>query len=388
MRVLLVTHYYAAHSGGVEIVAGELAARLTRRGVAVEWAASAPAADLPPGVRPLPMRAWNLAERRLGFPYPLWGPAGIARLLAAVRRADLVHLHEALYAGCVAAALAARLLGRPVVVTQHVGWVPYKSRLLRVLLALANRTLGRLVLGGADRVVFYSEVVRAYFAPRVRLRRDPVLVPNGVAHELFRPAADETERARRRAALDLPADRPALLFVGRFVEKKGLGLLRELAARHPEWRWLFAGWGPDDPQSWGLPQVRALGRLSHAELVGCYQAADLLVLPSVGEGFPLVVQEAMACGLPPVVTRETAAAYPAVAEVALATEPDPARLDALLVAALAAPDELAARRRAVADFSRRHWDWETTADRYHALFAELVNGRAAPPVSAAGPASG
>ncbi|HEX5760917.1 MAG TPA: glycosyltransferase family 4 protein, partial [Thermoanaerobaculia bacterium] len=328
MRVLLVTHYYPAHPGGVEIVAAELAGRLARRGVEIEWAASAPADGVPPGVRPLPMRAWNLAERRLGFPYPLWGPLGLLRLLAAVRRADLVHLHESLYLGSVAAYLAARLAGRPLLVTQHIGRVPYSRRLLRTSMELANRTLGRLVLGGADRVVVVSAVVRAYFTDRVRFRREPLLVPNGVDHAVFRPAPDEAARARRRAALDLPGDRPVLLFVGRFVEKKGLRLLRALAAGRPEWLWAFAGWGPDDPAGWGLPQVRRLDRLAHAELVAWYQAADLLVLPSTGEGFPLVVQEAMACGLPAVVSAETAAAYPPLAGTVLAADLEAGALDA------------------------------------------------------------
>ena len=43
MRVLLVSHYYAEHRGGVEIVAGELAKRFAARGVDLLWAASQPA---------------------------------------------------------------------------------------------------------------------------------------------------------------------------------------------------------------------------------------------------------------------------------------------------------------------------------------------------------
>ena len=74
--------------------------------------------------------------------------------------------------------------------------------------------------------------------------------------------------------------------------------------------------------------VRLAGRLPPQEIVGEYQAADLLVLPSVGEGFPLVVQEALACGTPVLVSRDVAQAFPArdrrcVFEVDLGG-PDPA----------------------------------------------------------------
>src|SRR5580692_4989383 len=144
MRVLLVTHYYAEHRGGIEIVAGELSERLARRGVEIVWMASRPSSAAPSqGISRVPMPTWNITERLLGFPYPLWGPIGLIRLCGQVRRCDLVHLHDSLYLGTVVAYLCARLFRKPVVVTQHVGLVPYSRRLLRYLLAFANHTLAR-----------------------------------------------------------------------------------------------------------------------------------------------------------------------------------------------------------------------------------------------------
>ncbi len=175
MRVLLVTHYFPGHGGGVEIVAGELAVRLARRGFSITWAASSPAPTRPgDAVSYLPMNAWNGTERHFGFPYPLWGPAGLARLGSAVKECDLVHLHDCLYQGNAVALLRACMAGKPIVVTQHVGEVPYRQALLRGLLATANRTLGRMVLGGATQTVFISPKVLDYFRPIVRFRRTVV----------------------------------------------------------------------------------------------------------------------------------------------------------------------------------------------------------------------
>src|SRR5262245_62170705 len=135
MRLLIVTHYFAEHGGGVEIIAGELARRLARRGLDVRWAASGPAAGgRHDGVVRLPRPAWNWTRDHWGIPYPVWGPAGLRVLWDEERRCDLVHLHDSLYAGNVAAFFAARRLGKPVLVTQHIGLVPYRHWLPRALM--------------------------------------------------------------------------------------------------------------------------------------------------------------------------------------------------------------------------------------------------------------
>jgi glycosyltransferase involved in cell wall biosynthesis len=370
MHILLVTHYYADHRGGVEIVAGELAARLAANGIEITWAASQPApAALPLGVTALPMRAWNITERRLGFPYPLWSPDSLAQLVRAVRRCDAVHLHDCLYLGNVCAFGCARLLGKPVIVTQHVGLVPYRSRLLRTVLAAANGTLGRLVLGGSDQVVFISRKVQDYFAQRVRFRRPPLFVPNGVDRTRFSPV-DAKMRQLLRARWGWRNTEPVLLFVGRFVEKKGLPILRRLAGQFPGCRWAFAGWGPEDPARWGLPNVQCLGSLRQEDLPDTYRAADLLVLPSVGEGFPLVVQEAMACGTPTLISDDTARGIPGIEALAFVSDLQWPALPALIERLTASPELLATRREQVADYARRAWDWQASAAIYRRLLAE------------------
>jgi len=379
LRITLVTHYYPAHRGGVERVAGQLAERLARAGVAkIDWHASDCDASPPaaPGLSATPAPGWNALERAMGVPYPLWSPAALRRLVRACSESDVVHLHDCLYFPNVVAFLAARRARRPVLVTQHIGHVPYRNPLLRAAHAAANRLLGALVLGGADQVIFVSESVRAYFLERVRFRTPPLLIENGVDTGIFRPAS-AAERLERRAKLGIPAGKPLLLFVGRFVEKKGLGVLRELTGRIRHVHWLFAGWGPMDPAAWAQPNVSVLLRLSHEDLAALYQAADLLVLPSVGEGFPLSVQEAMACGTPALVGEDTAAGSPEAGDALLSERVggDTAeRWAARLQALLGSPEKLEALRPRVAAFAREHWSWE----RCVATYAELLRTCAGP----------
>jgi glycosyltransferase involved in cell wall biosynthesis len=370
LRITLVTHYYPAHRGGVERIAGQLAERLAGAGVAeVQWYASDcdPAPATAPGLHAVAARSCNIAERRLGFPYPLWSPASLRRLARACRDADVVHLHDCLYLPNVVAFVAAQRARRPVLVSQHVGHVPYRNPLLRVAQRAANRVLGAAVLGGADQVVFESEAVRRYFSGFVRFRSPALLVQNGVDTEYFHPVT-LGQRRELRSRLGVPAGTPLLLFLGRFVEKKGLRVLREVTQRVPGAHWLFAGWGPLDPTGWGLPNVSVIRSPAADELSSLYQAADLLVLPSVGEGFPLSVQEAMACGTPALVGAETAAGCPDAGDVLLrettGTSDTAARWTARLHGLLASPDSLDAMRPVVAAFARRHWSWEHCVARY------------------------
>jgi glycosyltransferase involved in cell wall biosynthesis len=360
----------------VEAVAWQIASRLAGSGAAViTWHASDsdPAPAGRPGLHCVPARACNAAERWLGFPYPLWSPGALARVARSVRASDVVHVHDCLYLGNVVAAVAAAIAGRPVVVTQHVGRIPYRNPLLRGLSVAAAYLLGKLVLGRAAQAVFVSDVVLREFERFVRFRRPPLRVANGVDTGLFRPA-DEAARRALRSELGA-AERPLLLFVGRFVEKKGLHVLHSLVRELPQARWLFAGWGPLDPERWRLSHVAVRRQVSQPALAALYQAADLLILPSVGEGFPLVVQEAMASGTPALVSEETAAACPEAAGLLLQEAMGAgaeARWRGRIERLIAAPDELRALRPRVAEFARTAWSWETTTRRYAEILQAVV----------------
>ncbi|MCE9531675.1 MAG: glycosyltransferase family 4 protein [Planctomycetes bacterium] len=373
MRLLIVTHYFPEHRGGIEIIAGHLARRLERKGIQIAWAASdVNAATGAPGA--VPMRTWNVTEQRLGFPYPLWASSSLSRLRKLVDWCDVVHLHDCLYFGNALACRLARRMGKPVVVTQHIGSVPYRNPILRLLMHVGNRTVARRVLTTADRCVFYSTRVRDFFANFVQFRFPPLYLPNGVDVGLYQPASLSEQHAIRQR-LGWPIDRPVLLFVGRFVEKKGLPALREAARQLPECEFVFAGWGPIDPQSWGLANVHCTGSLSSAELVPLYQSADLLVLPSVGEGFPLVIQEAAACGTPALISRETAEGHEDVLTFTAVSDPDGASVTTKLREILNQPEELLKRRDLAARHAHQFWNWDEVAEKYRKIFEEVSRSK-------------
>ncbi len=369
-HILLVTHFFPAHGGGIELVAGQLMQALAGGSFRLTWFAGD--CDASPADRDNlqiePVWCWNIIERRFGIPLPIWAPRGFYRLWKCVGTCDLVHIHDYLYPGNIAAFVFARLRGKPVMVTQHIGEIPFNNRFLRRLVGGLNRSLGRLMLGGADRVVFVSNTVRGYFSQFTTFKQTPTLIANGLDNMLFTPALPPT-RSVLRERLHLAANQQLFLFVGRFVEKKGLHILHALATVFQQHHWVFVGRGPLDPTSWGLPNVTVFPLLTQTEIVPIYQAADLLVLPSKGEGFPLVVQESMACGTPAMVGVDTAGALPCLKDHVYSA--DAATGDAISSWSSALGNFVgqdgntrAAMRQRVAQLAAEQWSWRQCAAEY------------------------
>jgi D-inositol-3-phosphate glycosyltransferase len=210
------------------------------------------------------------------------------------------------------------------------------------------------------------------------------IVPPGVDHAFFSPG----DQRGARAALDLPADRPVLLFVGRIQPLKGLDVaVTALAALPGQDAVLVAVGGPSGSAGAGeLARVHELARSLSVEdriryvppqphhlLSTYYRAADVCVVPSRSESFGLVALEAAACGTPVV-----AAAVGGLATIVedgttgvLIEGRDPAAYADAIAGLLADP----ARARAVgaAAASRaRDYTWSTAAARLRRVYADLT----------------
>jgi glycosyltransferase involved in cell wall biosynthesis len=233
-------------------------------------------------------------------------PRSLARaLLEELRRAgissdrfDVVDAHY-LYPDGVAAACVSEALRLPLVISARgsdvnvIGNIPFaRERMVRA----AN---------GAAALISVS----AALAARMRdlgIRRDHMhVLRNGVDTALFAPFP----RANARQHLGLEERCTWVLAVGNLVPEKGFDLLIHAVSRMETVRLLIVGQGPTRQELSSLAARVAGGRVEfrdnvpQSELRFHYAACDVLGVPSLREGWPNVILEAMACGTPVVASR-------------------------------------------------------------------------------------
>lgn len=353
------------------MVAQRVARGLAERGHTVEVLTSAapgrPGVTVEDGVRVRRLRVGNWFESR-GVPFPVFGPSLMWHAGRLVRRSDVVHVHDMLYLSSWVVALLCRATRTPYVVTQHVGMVDHPSRVVRLVQVVVMRTLGALVLTGAARVLPISPVIEAWTLGRLPGVRTRVL-RNGVDRDRFRPAYDG-ERAAVRERLGLPADEVLVLYVGRFVPKKGYDVVSR--ATGEGYRLVFVG----GERPAGVPEDQGrtyLGALPPDETADAYRACDLFVCASTGEG-PMTPMEALLCGCGVLVNDDpamrTLALGDGVDELAVTPERLRERLEALAADPAARADLVARGQRVAASIPT----WEDNLDVLEAELREAARG--------------
>ena len=214
---------------------------------------------------------------------------------------DVIHAHSHLYFATNLAALKRRFGDIPLAITNH-GLYSQSApeRVFRWYL----KTLGRWTFNQADVVFCYTDVDKE----RVRelgVRSRIKVVANGIDTERFTPEGPESEM--------IDADGPVVLFVGRFTDGKrpwlAVEAFAEVVEEYPDAELYLCGKGGlrEDLEAQvselGIGEsVTFLGHVPYDEMPKVYRSGDVLVLPSRAEGVPRTVLEAMASGVPVVMS--------------------------------------------------------------------------------------
>lgn len=395
MKIVHLTPYYApAYAFGgvvraVEALAQAQAARghavtvvTTDAGVKTDAGATAERLqgerDPGPGtvqvLRARNRSAWLRGHANLGTPMGLG-----AHMRAALAGADVLHAHEFRTLENLIALPAAARAGVPIVLSPHGTLDPTTGRsgLKRLWdRALSPRT-ARLIAAVAALTEDEAGQVRAHWQA-LGLPMPPIaVIANGIDAAAF---AHLSGGAAFRAQWQIPPAARLILFLGRLHPRKGAHLLAEALGRlKRDDAWLVLA-GPDEG---GFALVRAqphtdparivvTGYLAGAARLAALAAADLFVLPAVGEGLPLAALEALAAGVPVLVSPECHLPEVAAFGAGVVAAPTVDALAEALASLLAADS---ARRATMGENARRlartRFDLKHTAALNEALYATV-----------------
>lgn len=178
---------------------------------------------------------------------------------------------------------------------------PYSSTLQYLHYRTDLRLFNRMTMAASSVVVAISRFMQDLVTADLGVTSPVRLIYNGIDERQFVPAASRPSATRFR-----------VLFCGNLNRRKRAELLVPLANALGESFEVHYTAGLSgkargrDPLGPTAAGMRSLGRVSHANMPAVYQAMDVLLMPSVREGFGLCVAEAMACGLPIVACGESA----------------------------------------------------------------------------------
>jgi len=296
-------------------------------------------------------------------------PTMLFKLLRERGNFDIIHAHSHLFFSTNLCALVRKLGSPPLVITNH-GLISQTVPMWVHRIYLP--TVARWTYEAADKVICYTEEDKSRLEDLGIDSDKIVVIHNGIDTELFTPREKEKNSNQ-------------ILWIGRFTPGKGVEYLIDafsiLVKDFPELRLVMVGKGPSrDAIKQKVANLGLNGSVSiidfvpNSELPDLYRASDVFVLPSLYEGVPRTILEAMACGVP-VVCTELPQLVDIVRSCGLLVPARDVEALADAVARVICDEELAKKfGRSGRDKVVRHYSWEDTVRRTIGVYENLVNG--------------
>ncbi len=378
MRILVLNYEYPPVGGGGGQASADLARALAERGHSIEVITAGlpglPAREEAAGVSVRRVRTGRRSPFRASF-LAMSGYLAAA-FLPALRAArtwnpDVIHAHFAVPTGALAL-IVSRLTGVPYVITAHLGDVPggvpeKTRRWFRWVYPLTGA-----IWRGAAAVAAVSNYTRSLAAQHYRVPIE--VIPNG----------SWLEQGMQPRSSNQP---PRVIFVGRFQPQKNLIFLVEMLGEVKDlgWECTLVGDGPTRSEVEG--RIESLGLGDRITLTGWVApedasrrlaSADLLIMPSLSEGLPVVGVQALCHGLAIVASKVGGLAELVEDGVnGKACEPgDAACFRTALRWCLEQPDRLRRMQQASRQMAARY-DIRRVAETYEALLMKAAGTRRA-----------
>ena len=309
MKIAQITPYFLPHTGGVERYVYNLSKNLINEGHTVEVITS----NVPEGrtvdvVDGIPVRRLKCIGEPLRNPLV----PSIFLLLDELKKFDIIHVHNLYSSLALSIPILKKFCKIPLVLTHH-GQLIYGEPMKDTCVKIYEKSIEKIILKSVDNAVVLSESDAQYISLS-GLKMDRVkILPNAINPADFTAYTnvDTTEFIEKYHL----GGRKRILFVGEVTNRKGIPtliksippLIKKVLTE--EVVFVIVGSGENLSDARALAKdldveshVVFTGRLPFVELMQAYCSSDLFVLPSLSEGLPTSILEAMYFGLPVVST--------------------------------------------------------------------------------------
>lgn len=210
------------------------------------------------------------------------------------RKYDIIHAHSHLYFSTNLCALLRKAGSSPLVITSH-GLNSQTAP--RWFQNLYTATGARMTFYSADRIICYTEVEKQELVNSLGIKEEKIcVIHNGINTDLFTPSR-------------IPPSGKQLLWIGRYAKGKGVEYLidamKTVVAQYPDIILHMVGVGPDREKNVQMIHESGLDKnivfrdfIPNSEIVTLYNKSSVFILPSLEEGVPRTVLEAMSCAVP------------------------------------------------------------------------------------------
>ncbi len=303
---------------------------------------------------------------------------------------DLAHIHALFSPISSAAAAVCRRQKLPYILRPLGTLDPADLRKKRQLKQLYAAILERPNLAGAAAIHFTS-AQEAKISERFGVSTRDLVIPLGVIPPKGVGGVGGVGRKLVISRLGIRSDVPLVLFMSRIDPKKGLNLLipalEKLLGLGLNFHFVLAGTNPQDPNYEGKikSQIQNSPLRSHTTITGfvtgelkstLLQAADLFVLPSYYENFGIAVAEAMAAGIPVIISDQVHICQEvSESESGWVSQLDIAEITDLLCIALQNPLERQRRGLRAQEYALKHYSWDAIANQTIHAYNQILSGR-------------
>ncbi|MCK4250314.1 glycosyltransferase family 4 protein [candidate division WOR-3 bacterium] len=226
-------------------------------------------------------------------------PVMLPSLIHNMNKFDIIHAHSFLFFSTNLCAMAKKLGSPPLIITNH-GLISQTVPLWMHKVYVP--TIGKWTLNSADKMICYTDTEKRKLENLGVAPSKIAVIHNGIDVNRFVPKEKEN------------SDDIRILWIGRVVPGKGVEYLIDaiklLLHKITNLKLIMIGEGPSKEKI--KRKISGLGLdeyiffkdfIPNSELQGVYQNSDVFVLPSINEGIPRTILEAMSCGLPVVCTK-------------------------------------------------------------------------------------